>query len=140
MGLRIGAVAELMPDILRILDVAVGIYNDGAENRVNRISSAQPLSNGLALKALGCSCGSGIFLNRGKCMPIDLAATAPWASSWSQMRATFRRISSGPAVLNLPNIKVGSRLIVSISGTAVRIEERLLWQLVAGADHERALR
>jgi hypothetical protein len=42
--------------------------------------------------------------------------------------------------MNLPYIKVGSRLIVSVSGIADRIEERLLRQLVAGAYHERALR
>ena len=99
----IGAVTEPVPDILGILDVALGVQDDGAENRINRIAGAQPFSNCLVVKPLGCSGSSGIFLDRGKC-------------------------------------KVGSRLIVSVSGTAVGIEVKLLRQLVAGAYHERALR
>jgi hypothetical protein len=47
------AVAELVPNVLRILDVALGIHNDGAENSVYWVTSAQPFSDLLVIEALG---------------------------------------------------------------------------------------
>jgi hypothetical protein len=60
----IGPVAEPIPDVLGILDIAFGIHDNGAENRINRISGPQPSSNCPVVKAFGCGGGSGIFLDR----------------------------------------------------------------------------
>ena len=64
LGLSIGPSGPFVPCETRIFDIALCIKREWTQNRVQRISGAQPLAEYAAIDTVGCRCRLGKSLHR----------------------------------------------------------------------------